>query len=65
LLPSFVIRLTIPCYFPVIQNNVFFILKMAYANIRPRANTTRGLDFENIIKSRAHKGGVRIGHLKN
>jgi hypothetical protein len=26
-----------------------------------RANTTRGLDFEHMIKARAHKGGVRIG----
>jgi hypothetical protein len=23
--------------------------------------TTRGLDFEHMIKARAHKGGVRIG----
>jgi hypothetical protein len=30
-------------------------------NIRSRANTTRGLDFEHMIKARAHKGGVRIG----
>jgi hypothetical protein len=29
--------------------------------IRSRANTTRGLDFEHMIKARAHKGGVRIG----
>jgi hypothetical protein len=26
-----------------------------------RANTTMGLDFEHMIKARAHKGGVRIG----
>jgi hypothetical protein len=25
------------------------------------ANTTMGLDFEHMIKARAHKGGVRIG----
>jgi hypothetical protein len=25
-----------------------------------RANTTMGLDFEHMIKARAHKGGVRI-----
>jgi hypothetical protein len=31
------------------------------ADIRSRANTTRGLDFEPMIKARAHKGGVRIG----
>jgi hypothetical protein len=30
-------------------------------DIRSRANTTRGLDFEHMIKARAHKGGVRIG----
>jgi hypothetical protein len=28
---------------------------------RSRANTTRGLDYEHMIKARAHKGGVRIG----
>jgi hypothetical protein len=33
----------------------------SYADIRARANTTRGLDFEHMIKARAHKGGVRIG----
>jgi hypothetical protein len=30
-------------------------------NNRSRANTTRGLDYEHMIKARAHKGGVRIG----
>jgi hypothetical protein len=30
-------------------------------DIRSRANTTRGLDFEHMIKAKAHKGGVRIG----
>jgi hypothetical protein len=30
-------------------------------DIRSRANTTRGLDFEHMIKALAHKGGVRIG----
>jgi hypothetical protein len=30
-------------------------------DIRSRANTTRGLDYEHVIKARAHKGGVRIG----
>jgi hypothetical protein len=33
----------------------------SYADIRSRANTTMGLDFELMIKARAHKGGVRIG----
>jgi hypothetical protein len=28
---------------------------------KSRANTTRGLDFEHMIKARTHKGGVRIG----
>jgi hypothetical protein len=30
-------------------------------DIRSRANTTRGLDFDHMIKARAHKEGVRIG----
>jgi len=30
-------------------------------DIKSRANTTRGLDYEHMIKARAHKGGVRIG----
>jgi hypothetical protein len=30
-------------------------------DIRSRANTTRGLNFDHKIKARAHKGGVRIG----
>jgi hypothetical protein len=34
----------------------------SYVDIRSRANTTRGLDFEHMIKARAHKGGVRIGN---
>jgi hypothetical protein len=29
--------------------------------MKTRANTTRGLDNEHMIKARAHKGGVRIG----
>jgi hypothetical protein len=33
----------------------------SYADIRSRANTTRGLDYEHMIKARALKGGVRIG----
>jgi hypothetical protein len=30
-------------------------------DIRSRANTTMGLDFEHMIKAIAYKGGVRIG----
>jgi hypothetical protein len=30
-------------------------------DIRSRANTTMGLDFQHMIKARTHKGGVRIG----
>jgi hypothetical protein len=30
-------------------------------DIRSRANTTRGLDFDHMIKARTHKGGMRIG----
>jgi hypothetical protein len=33
----------------------------SYADIRSRAKTTKGLDFEHMIKERAHKGGLRIG----
>jgi hypothetical protein len=33
----------------------------SYADIRSRANTTRGLDFEHMIKARAHKRDRRIG----
>jgi hypothetical protein len=33
----------------------------SYVDIRSRANTTRGMDYEHMIKARAHKGGVRIG----
>jgi hypothetical protein len=29
-------------------------------DIRSRANTTRGLDFEHMIKVRAHEEGMRI-----
>jgi hypothetical protein len=30
-------------------------------DFRSRANTTRALDFEHMIKTRAHKGDMRIG----
>jgi hypothetical protein len=30
-------------------------------DIRSRANTTMGLDYEHMIKARAHKGDMRIG----
>jgi hypothetical protein len=33
----------------------------SYVDIRSRANTTRVLDYEHMIKARAHKEGVRIG----
>jgi hypothetical protein len=33
----------------------------SYVDIRSRANTTRGLDYEHMIKAGAHKEGVRIG----
>jgi hypothetical protein len=33
----------------------------SYVDIRSRADTTRGLDFDHVIKARAHKEGVRIG----
>jgi hypothetical protein len=34
---------------------------MQILKVQLRANTTIGLDFEHMIKARAHKGGVRIG----
>jgi hypothetical protein len=37
------------------------VFSPSYADIRSRANTTRGLDFEHMIKVRAHKGDMRIG----
>jgi hypothetical protein len=37
------------------------ICSPSYVDIRSRAITTRGLDFEHMIKARAHQGGVRIG----
>jgi hypothetical protein len=33
----------------------------SYADIRPRVNTTWGLDFDHMIKALAHKGDIRIG----
>jgi hypothetical protein len=33
----------------------------SYADIRSRANTTRGLKFDHKIKASAHKGDMRIG----
>jgi hypothetical protein len=39
------------------------ICSPSYVDIRSRANTTMGLDFEHMIKARAQKGGVRIGKI--
>jgi hypothetical protein len=33
----------------------------SYADIRSRANTTKGLNFDHKIKARAHKRDMRIG----
>jgi hypothetical protein len=33
----------------------------SYVDIRSRANTTMGLDFDHKIKARAHKRDMRIG----
>jgi hypothetical protein len=41
--------------------NTIIVCSPSYADIRSRANTTRGLDFEHMIKARAHKGVVKIG----
>jgi hypothetical protein len=38
-----------------------FVCSPSYADIRSRVNTTRELDFDHMIKARAHKGGMRIG----
>jgi hypothetical protein len=43
------------------QKTKKIICSPSYEDIRSRANTTRGLDFEHMTKARAHKGGVRIG----
>jgi hypothetical protein len=37
------------------------VCSLSYADIRSRANTTRGLDFDHKVKARAHKGDMRIG----
>jgi hypothetical protein len=37
------------------------ICSSSYADIRSRANTTRGLSFDHKIKASAHKGDMRIG----
>jgi hypothetical protein len=36
------------------------VCSSSYADIRSRANTTRGLDFNHKIKESAHKGDMRI-----
>jgi hypothetical protein len=33
------------------------VCSASYVDTRSRANTTMGLDFEHMIKARAHKGG--------
>jgi hypothetical protein len=37
----------------------------SYVDIRSRANTTRGLNFDHKIKARVHKGDMRIGKTPN
>jgi hypothetical protein len=37
------------------------ICSPSYADIRSRANTTRGLNFDHKIKASAYKGDMRIG----
>jgi hypothetical protein len=44
-----------------VNPNRQMVLKNQGVDIRSRANTTRGLDFQQMIKARAYKGGVRIG----
>jgi hypothetical protein len=43
------------------QRSAKIVFSPSYADIRSRANTTMRLDFEHMIKARAHKEGVRIG----
>jgi hypothetical protein len=50
-----------PSWKITVRNNGKIVCSPSYADIRSRANTTRGLDFEHKIKARAHKRGVRIG----
>jgi hypothetical protein len=45
----------------MVNQNIQGELKKFQDNIRSRANTARGLDFEHMIKALAHKGGVGIG----
>jgi hypothetical protein len=44
-----------------LDNRPKIVCSPSYVDIRSRANTTRGLDFDHMIKARAHKGGIRIG----
>jgi hypothetical protein len=37
------------------------ICSPSYVDVRSRANTTRGLDFDHKIKASAHKGDMRKG----
>jgi hypothetical protein len=39
------------------------ICSPSYVANRSRANTTRWLDFDNLIEERAHKGDLRIGKM--
>jgi hypothetical protein len=45
-------------YTSVSQKSVQYVF---FQHLRKQLNTTRGLDYEHMIKARAHKGGVRIG----
>jgi hypothetical protein len=47
------------CY--LLSKRPKIVCSPSYADIRSRANTIRGLDFEFMLKARAHKGGMRIG----
>jgi hypothetical protein len=44
-----------------VNKQIKIVCSPSYVDIRSRANTAMGLDFEHMIKARAHKGGVRIG----
>jgi hypothetical protein len=44
-----------------LAQKIKIVCSPSYADIRSRANTTRGLDFDHMIKESAHKGDMRIG----
>jgi hypothetical protein len=52
---------TVEFYAAMKKNEMLSFCSPSHVDIRSRANTTMGWDFEHMINVRAHKGGVRIG----